>query len=130
MDQASEVLARLGRVPVADSLDADYREALATLALLEAEHGPASLVAPTVRPTSARRAGLGATWARADVDHLVQAALACEAGPELRSGCGGALEDLIEQIAAHRDADPRIGATLGLPPRNGSLPPVGRRRSR
>ncbi len=108
VDQASEVLARLGRVPVADSLDADYREALATLALLEAEHGPASLVAPLFDPRRHVVLDSAATWARADVDHLVQACLAAEPG----AAQSGALDDLIEQIAAHRAADPRIGATL------------------
>ena len=108
VDQASEVLARLGRVPVSDPLDADYREALATLALLEAEHGPASLVAPMFDPRRHVLLDSASTWARADVDHLVQAALAAETGQR----DVGDLDALVEQVAAHRDADPRIRATL------------------
>ncbi|HYN57887.1 MAG TPA: fatty acid synthase subunit beta domain-containing protein [Motilibacterales bacterium] len=107
VDQASEVLARLGRVPVSDPLDADYREALATLALLESEHGPASLVAPLFDPRRHVLLDSASTWARADVDHLVQGALAAEAGQQV-----GSLDELVEQVAAHRDADPRIRATL------------------
>ena len=113
VDQASEVLARLGRVRVTDPLDADYREALATLALLEAEHGPASLVAPTFDPRRHVILDSASTWARADIDHLVQRALALETGRAGADHAGaGGLEELIEQIAAHRDADPRIRATL------------------
>jgi fatty acid synthase len=108
VDQASEVLARLGRVPVSDPLDADYREVLATLALLEAEHGPASLVAPMFDPRRHVLLDSATTWARADVDHLVQAALAAETGGREVGG----LDDLVDQVAAHRDADPRIRATL------------------
>lgn len=108
VDQASEVLARLGRVPASDPLDADYREALATLALLEAEHGPASLVAPLFDPRRHVLLDSASTWARADVDHLVQAALAAETGLHASDD----LDDLVGQVAAHREADPRIRATL------------------
>ena len=108
VDQASEVLARLGRVPVSDPLDADYREVLATLALLESEHGPAALVAPMFDPRRHVLLDSASTWARADVDHLVQAALAAETGQREI----GPLDGLIDQIAAHRNADPRITATL------------------
>ncbi len=108
VDQASEVLARLGRVPVSDPLDADYREVLATLALLESEHGPAALVAPMFDPRRHVLLESASTWARADVDHLVQSALAAETGQREV----GPLDGLIDQIAAHRSADPRITATL------------------
>ncbi len=108
VDQASEVLARLGRVPVSDPLDADYREVLATLALLESEHGPAALVAPMFDPRRHVLLDSASTWARADVDHLVQAALAAEIGQHEIDP----LDGLIDQIAAHRNADPRITATL------------------
>jgi fatty acid synthase len=111
VDQASEVLARLGRVPVSDPLDADYREALATLALLEAEHGPAALVAPMFDPRRHVLLDSATTWARADVDHLVQASLAAEADGEA-DGAQDGLEGLLQQVVAHRDADPRIRAGL------------------
>ena len=107
-DQASDVLARLGKGPVSDPLDADYREVLATLALLESEHGPAALVAPMFDPRRHVLLDSASTWARADVDHLVQAALAAETGQREVDD----LDDLVDQVAAHRDADPRIRATL------------------
>ncbi|MCU0263725.1 MAG: DUF1729 domain-containing protein [Candidatus Nanopelagicales bacterium] len=112
VDQASEVLARLGRVPVSDPLDADYREALATLALLEAEHGPASLVAPMFDPRRHVLLDSATTWARADVDHMVQAALAAEVVGTVDDAVHDSLDGLLEQVAAHRDADPRIRASL------------------
>lgn len=108
--QASDVLARLGRLPVADQQDADYREALAKLALLEAEHGSARLVTPTFDARRHVMLASSTTWARADVDHLVQASLAAEAGQ--RPLDEATVAALVEQIAAHRDADPRIVATL------------------
>ncbi len=111
VDHASDLLARLGRLPAAAEEEAaDIREALATLALLESEHGSARLVAPAF---DARRHVLldsAATWARADIDHLVQASLAAEAGQAPLDE--SALEALVDQIAVHRDADPRIVATL------------------
>ena len=110
VDQASEVLTRLGRLPMADADRADHREALATLALLEAEHGPASLVAPRF---DARRHVLlasGTAWARADVDHLVHASLRAEAGADPWDQ--EALDALVDQVAVHREADHRIVETL------------------
>ena len=111
VDQASEVLARLGRMPVSDQQDADYREALAKLALLEAEHGSASLVTPTFDPRRHVMLASATTWARADVDHLVQASLRAEAGEAPLDV--DAAEALLDQICGHRDADPRIVETLG-----------------
>ncbi len=108
VDQASEVLARLGKGPVSDPLDADYREALATLALLESEHGPATLVAPMFDPRRHVLLDSASTWARADVDHLVQGALAAESAGVVDAS----LDGLVDQVAAHRDADPRIRTTL------------------
>ncbi|HEX6888530.1 MAG TPA: fatty acid synthase subunit beta domain-containing protein, partial [Candidatus Nanopelagicales bacterium] len=111
-EQAEAMLAGLGRVAAADEPE-DQRAALARLALLEAEHGPAALVAPAF---DARRHVLldsATAWARADVDHLVQGALATEAA-------GGqpdqdpALLALVDQVALHRDADLRIGQQLEL----------------
>ncbi len=108
VDQASEVLARLRKQPVVDPLDEEYRQALATLTLLESEHGPASLVAPTFDARRHVMLGSGAIWARADVDHLVQGALAEEAG----RGSGVDVDVLIDQVVTHRDAEPRIRTTL------------------
>jgi fatty acid synthase len=110
VDQASEVLARLGRMPATEAQDADHREALAALALLESEHGSARLVAPAFDSRRHVLLASGSTWARADVDHLVQAGLAAEAGE--RPLDADAVEAWIDQIAVHRDADPRIRATL------------------
>ena len=113
VDQASEVLARLGRVPVSDPLDADYREVLATLALLESEHGPAALVAPMFDPRRHVLLDSASTWARADVDHLVQAALAAETGQREV----GPLDGLIDQIAAHRRCRSAHHGHPRVPPR-------------
>lgn len=104
---ASSVLAQLGRGPLPAEDASDTREALAKLALLEAEHGPASMVAPKF---DARRHVLlasGAAWARADVEHLV----GIPAGRGGRTAAAD-LEALLEQVVVQRVADPRIADTL------------------
>ncbi len=95
-------------MPTADRDAADYREALAKLALLESEHGPASTVAPSFDVRRHVMLASGSAWARADIDHLVQASLRVEAGEPSDVD----LEALLEQVALHRDADPRITDTL------------------
>jgi fatty acid synthase len=107
-DQASAVLTRLGRLPGADQDQADHREALAKLALLESEHGPASAVSPSFHARRHVMLASGSAWARADVDHLVQASLRAESG----EGSDVDVEALLDQIVLHREADPRIADTL------------------
>jgi fatty acid synthase len=106
--QATGTLERLGRGTPAEEAP-DHRDALARLALLEAEHGPSAQVAPRF---DARRHVLLASsqvWARADADHLVECALAAEsAGAPLDA----ATEGLLDQLRVHRDADPRLATTL------------------
>ncbi len=112
-DQATDLLTRLGRTPEPETTDADLAEqsqALARLALLEAEHGAADLVAPAF---DARRHVLLASstqWARADIDHLIQASLRAEAaGAPLADDLAG---PWVDQITVHRECDARIPATL------------------
>lgn len=70
---------------------------------LDTEHGPGHALAVAGVFTAGRCMELasGSAWARADIDHLVQGAAA-----------GRADEALVDQIAVHRDSDPRILATL------------------
>ncbi|MCU0284675.1 MAG: hypothetical protein MUD13_12420 [Candidatus Nanopelagicales bacterium] len=110
VDQAAGVLARLGRLPLSEQDEADHREALATLAMLESEHGPAALVAPRFDARRHVVLDSATAWARADVDHLVHAALRAETGAQAWDVAEA--DELVGQIAAHRAADERIVATL------------------
>ena len=78
-EQAADLLQRLGRTPAAPE-QPDHRQALAALALLESEHGPAALVAPRFDARRHVVLDSATTWARADVDHLVHGALRADAG--------------------------------------------------
>ncbi|MFN8129309.1 MAG: DUF1729 domain-containing protein [Candidatus Nanopelagicales bacterium] len=103
-DTATGLLRDLDRLP---AQPAPAEPVPGRLSTLDAEHGPdrAQAVAPAFDPKRHVYLASASTWARADVDHLVQGA----ASGKSRA----ALLPLLDQIAAHRDAEPRIAQTFG-----------------
>ncbi len=83
--------------------DPHQTEQLDRLADLDAEHGAsrAAAVRGVFDPRRHWHLASAGAWARASVDHLVH-----------DTARGLTRPDLLDQIAAHRDSDPRIAATL------------------
>ncbi|HQR79303.1 MAG TPA: DUF1729 domain-containing protein [Actinomycetota bacterium] len=101
-DTATTVLRRLERLPAAPEQSAAPTGPDTLTVEYGAEH--AEQIAPSFDPRRHVHLGSATTWARAEVDHLVQAVAAGRPLAELAGS--------LDQIAVHRDADPRIAATL------------------
>jgi len=103
-DTATTILQRLDRLPDQTSpAEAPAGQALEALVReYGAEH--AEQVAPSFDARRHVHLGSATVWARAEVDHLVQAVAAGRPLSELAGS--------LEQIVLHRSADPRIAQTL------------------
>ncbi len=109
-EQATDLLTKLGRdtpQPYDEAAGAAQRELAERLALLESEHGAAKQVAATFDPARHVMLASADTWVRNDVEQLVQSSIEAEV-----AGAPFPSPEALDQIAVHRDAEPRIAEAL------------------